>query len=164
MSWAIAASAGLGIASSIMKSKAEAEAMLADAKVQRERLRYLRERQTNAYEKNKASNDRVELENSFKVEQSLLQAQSDLAADFAGTGVSGTSVDEFSTEILAQASEDRASVSRQAGENKAALDYQRTAELKDQQFELDQMPQFDGDSAITQALLTGVSQGLTLRR
>lgn len=147
-----------------MKSKAKGEAMLADAELQRERLKYIRERQSEAYNKNKTEVNRSEFVNAVNIEKARLQAESDAKASFAGSGISGTSVDELDAEISSEAAKAHNENIRVSEATKSDLFIQQKNTLEDQKFEVDQMPSYDASAEMRNAALSSVSSGLALYR
>jgi hypothetical protein len=150
---------GLGATAGIMKAKEQAKALLADSKLQRARLEHIRERQSEAFSKNNASVDRTEMDNALAIEKARLVANSELSSATAGSGISGVSVDELSVEVAVDAAEAHNDNVRGADETKDSLFTQRLNTLEDLQFDIDGMPQFDADSAVTGAILSGAAQG-----
>lgn len=157
MVWAAAAQMGLGTAAGIMKAKEQAKALLADSKLQRKRLDHIRERQSEAFSKNNASVDRTEMDNALAIEKARLNASSDLTSATAGSGITGVSVDELSVEVAVDAAEAHNDNKRGADETKDDLFLSRLNTLEDLQFDVDGMPQFDAEGAVTGAVLQGIS-------
>lgn len=147
-----------------MKSKAKGEAMLADSKLQREKLKYIRERQSEAYNKNKTEINRSEFVNSVNIEKARLQAESDAKSAFAGSGISGTSVNEIDAEISAEAAKAHNENIRVSEATKGDLFTQQKNMIEDQRFAVDQMPQFDASAEMRNAALSSVSSGMALYR
>lgn len=160
----MAAGASLGFATSMMKSKAEAEALLKDSELQRKRLEYNRSKQTNTYDKNLSAVNRAEIENAANIEKARLKAESDLAGEFAGSGIRGTSVDELSAEISTEATIAQNKNKEMSVETQKDLFTTRQAEEEQAMFDAQNMPTFDANLATQQAFLQGASQGLGLYR
>lgn len=157
MVWGAAAQMGIGIAAGAFKAKAQSKALLADSKLQRKRLEHIRERQSEAFNKNNAAVDRTEMDNALNIEKARLQAESDVSSSMAGSGITGVSVDQISVDVAVDAAEAHNDNERGASDTKGDLFSSRLNSLEDLQFDIDGMPQFNAGEAMTGAILQGAA-------
>jgi len=160
MVWGAVAGAGMQVIGGIMKAKAAAEAQLADKKLQRKRLNIMRSRQQTSYDKNTSAIDRTELDNALAIEESRLDAQSELSSALAGSGISGSSVGELSAEVSTDAAEAHNDNVRTARETGDELFSDRANTQADLQFELENTASFDSEAALTSAIAGGAATGV----
>lgn len=112
--------AGMAVASLIsshQQQKAQTAAMVADAKLQRARLQTARLRATEDYQTNSQRLKQAAQKREMQVEENRVKAGSQFKATFAGSGISGTSMNELDDEINTQAARNKI-------ENRNALDQQ----------------------------------------
>ncbi len=111
------AMAAASLLASHSQRKAQMAAKVADAKLQRARLERARVGATDSYQTNSQRARQATQAREVAIEESRLQAESKLDSTFAGSGISGTSVNELDNELDAQ-------VAKNKIENRQALDAQ----------------------------------------
>ena len=94
---------------------AQIKAAVADAKLQRAQLERARLRQAGDFATNTQRMREATQRQEIEIEKNRIQAESRLETTFAGSGISGTSVDELDNEINAEVERDKYA-------NKKALD------------------------------------------
>lgn len=109
--------------SSNSQRNAKMKAQAADAKLQRARLEVARTRTTDAFSTNTSRAIQSSQKRDVAIERSRINAESKIDETFAGSGISGTSVDELDNEI-------GAAVSNNKYENQSALDRQLSDDTK----------------------------------
>lgn len=111
---------GMAVASLISansKRKAQMKAMIADAKLQRARLERARVSAAETYQTNSQRAREGAQEREINIEQSRLQAESKLASAFAGSGISGTSVNEIDDQIDTEVAQNKFQNKKQLDQN-----------------------------------------------
>ena len=110
--------AAMAVASLISANEgrnAQMKAKAADARLQRAKLKRARMRGTESFVENQQRAKEAALKREIQIEENRLNAESKVDTTFAGSGISGQSVNEIDAEL-------NASVSKNKLENKRALD------------------------------------------
>lgn len=122
--WWVAASAVASLASSNSKRNAEMAAKAKDVELQRARLEKARVRSTDNLTETARRAREAAQQREIAIESSRIQAESKIEETFAGSGISGTSVDEFDNEL-------NASIAKNKQENLDALSSQIGSAYRD---------------------------------
>lgn len=150
--YVMAAKFAINYASSQLKQAEQLKSMVADAKLQRAGIERNRSRVNTAYSKNMMELNKTMKENHLNSEIARLEAESGMAVGFAGSGLSGTSVEDINSVVLRSVAVDRMNNQEFYTETKEQLNTQYDNTLEDLAVQSSQIGKYKRESDLSTLL------------
>lgn len=150
--YTFAAKVGINAVTSMLRQKAALESQVADAKLQRAQANRNRGRLTDIYSRNTSRLSRATRRNDLKLTLRGLEQESNIAAGFAGSGLSGESVNDINTIVSRSVAEDKYMNKKMYQEQSEGLNLNYNTQMEDINLQASQIGAYKRPDALLEAL------------
>ena len=160
--WWIIASAAVNMYSQSQSAKAQGKDMLKAMKLKNKAIKQQLSNNKDAYQANIANIERQEMANDIAIEKERMGAEDRLSTDFAGSGISGTSIDEMDAQISADSARAHNENRLNAENQESQLYMQRKHDTEGLEAESKNQAQMNWDAAKMNMAMTAIGAAVSV--
>ena len=160
--WWMVASAAVSIYSQSQNAKAQGKEMLREMKLKNKAIEQQMVNNKDAYQANIANIERQKMANDLAIEREKLGANNRLSTDFAGSGISGTSIDEMDAQISADSASAHNRNKFSAANQESQLYMQNKQAIGSLGDEAHNQAKMNWDAAKMNMAMTGMSTAISI--